>query len=276
MNILIPVMVLGTLGFIFGVWLMFAHKIFAVKIDPRVEQILNILPGANCGACGSAGCQAFAAALVRGKADVSDCALGGVETHKVLAEILGVELKEETKQVATLICGGGKKCTDKYNYAGPQTCAAAEILLGGEKSCRFACIGFGDCVKACPFDAITMGEDELPVIDEDKCIACGKCIEACPKEVLVLTPVDKFYHIRCNSKDKGAQVVKICKVGCIGCGKCIKACPRGAITLENNLAKIDYDKCTNCGECVKVCPTHAIEERKQRCYNQEAMTPHYY
>ena len=261
--ILIPITVLGALGLIFGIWLMFAHKIFAVKIDSRVEQILNILPGINCGACGNAGCQGFALALIRGKADIGGCAPAGIQAHKVLAEILGVELKEETKKVATLICGGGKKCTDKYDYAGPQTCAAAEILLGGEKSCQFGCVGFGDCVKVCPFGAITMDEDNLPQIDPDKCTGCKRCIQACPKEVLVLTPVDKFYNIRCNSKDKGAQVAKICKSGCIGCGKCVKACPQGAITLENDLAKIDYDKCTNAGECFKVCPTHAIGERRQ-------------
>ena len=262
MNILVPIIVLGSLGLIFGLWLMFAHKIFYVKIDPQVEQILNILPGTNCGACGNAGCQGFAITLIKGKADVSGCAPGGIETHKKLAKILGVELKEKTKQVATLICGGGERCTDKYSYAGPETCVAAEILLGGEKSCRYACIGFGDCAIVCPFDAITMGEDNLPRIDPDKCTACGKCIEICPKDVLVLTPVDKSYHIRCNSKYKGSQVAKICKVGCTACGKCVKSCPVGAITIENNLAKIDYDKCTNCGECIKVCPAHAIGERQ--------------
>jgi len=264
MDIFTPIIILGSLGLIFGLWLMFAHKIFYVRIDPRVEQILNILPGANCGACGCAGCQGFAEALIEGGADVSDCTVGEIETRKKLAEFLGVELKEKTKQVATLICGGGTRCADKYDYAGPGTCAAAEVLLGGEKSCRYACIGFGDCVKACPFDAITMGEDNLPRINPDKCTACGKCIEICPKDVLVLTPVDKFYHIRCNSKYKGSQVAKICKVGCTACGTCVKVCPVEAITIENNLAKIDYNKCTNCGECLKVCPTNAIGERKQK------------
>ena len=259
---LIAIIVLGGLGLIFGLWLMSAHKIFYVKTDPRIEQILNILPGINCGACGNAGCQGFAVALVKGEVDVNDCAPGGIETHKKLADFLEVELKEKTRQVATLTCGGGTRCTDKYDYAGPKTCVACEILLGGEKSCQYACIGFSDCAKICPFGAITMDEDNLPQIDESECTACGKCIKICPKDVLVLTPIEKSYHIRCSSKDKSAQVAKVCKVGCIACGKCVKACPAGAISMEDNLARIDYDKCTNCGECLKVCPTHAIGERK--------------
>jgi len=261
MNILIPIITLGSLGLMFGLWLVFANKIFAVKTDPRIEQILNVLPGANCGACGNAGCQGYAAALIKGEAEISNCPPGGIETQLEISKILGVAVKETTKQTATLICGGGSRCDNKYNYTGPKTCTAADILLGGEKSCSFACIGFGDCLRICPFDAIRIGEDNLPIIDKSKCTACGKCVKICPKNVLILSPADKQYHINCNSTDKGAAVMKACKVGCIGCGKCKNVCPSGAITIENNLAKIDYNKCTNCGECIKVCPTKAIKER---------------
>lgn len=262
MSILIPSIVLGGLGLVFGLWISFARKIFAVKTDPRVEQILDILPGSNCGACGFAGCQGFATALVGENVDVGGCAPGGNETQQKLAEILGVEAKQRTKQIATLICGGGTRCTDKYDYAGPKTCAAASMLLSGQKSCNYACLGFADCVRACPFDAMRMGEDGLPQIDEDKCTACRKCIEACPKNVLLLTGVDKDYHVRCYSNDKGAVVAKICKVSCIGCGKCVKACPHNAIIMEDNLARIVYDKCKNAGECFNACPMKTIIKRE--------------
>jgi len=259
MEIITAVFVLGGLGLIFGLWLLFAQRIFHVETDPRVEQILGILPGINCGACGRAGCQGFAVALVKGDVDVAGCAPGGAQAHEQLAQILGVKVNEKAKTIATLICGGGGACTNKYNYEGVKTCVANEMVLGGVKSCLYGCLGFGDCVRICPFDAIVMGDDDLPKIDVNKCTACKKCIEICPKKVLVLSPANKFYHIKCNSSDKGAVAIRICKVSCIGCGKCVNECPENAITLENNLAIIDYDKCINCSKCYKVCPTKAID-----------------
>ncbi|MFH0732169.1 MAG: RnfABCDGE type electron transport complex subunit B [Candidatus Omnitrophota bacterium] len=263
MAILIPTIVLGGLGLIFGLWLAFALKIFHVETDPRAEQILKILPGANCGACGFAGCQGFAEALIRGKTELSCCALCGNEMRERLGTILGVEATQKIKRLATLKCGGGTRCADKYDYSGPETCMAAEMLLGGNKACHYACLGFGDCKLVCPFNAITMGEDRLPSINPEKCTACGKCVTACPKKVLVLTLFDKLYHIKCSSRDKGAKVMKICKVGCIACGKCATTCPTKAIVIKDNLAVIDYEKCINCGACFKVCPTHAIEQGRQ-------------
>lgn len=258
MNILLPVIILGSLGAIFGIWLTFAQKIFAVEKDPRIEQIFSLLPGANCGVCGKAGCFGLAEALGKGEAECISCPVVDIDIKKKISEIAGIALGEEVKQIATLLCNGGTRCKDRFQYYGPKDCNIANLIFGGHKACDFACIGFGSCVKACPFDAIRMTEDGLLLIDPEKCTACGKCVKICPKNVLVLTPTVNEYHIRCNSKDKGAEVMKACKVGCIACGKCVKACPVSAISISDNLAIIDYTKCTNCGKCIEVCPTKAI------------------
>ncbi|MFH1868888.1 MAG: RnfABCDGE type electron transport complex subunit B [Candidatus Omnitrophota bacterium] len=258
MHILLPVIILGSLGAIFGIWLTFAQKIFFVEKDPRVEHIFSLLPGVNCGACGKAGCFGLAEALGRGEVESINCPVADSSVRKLISEAAGIKLDESSNQIAALICNGGGECKDKFKYNGPKDCNIANLIFGGHKACNFACIGFGSCVKACPFDAINMGEDGLPIIDSEKCTACGKCVKACPKDVLVLVPKTSQYHIQCNSKDKAAEFIKACKAGCIACGKCVKICPVSAISITENLALIDYIKCTNCGECVKVCPTKAI------------------
>lgn len=253
---------LSGLGLIFAFGLGLAARKFAVKVDPRVETVLEMLPGVNCAACGFPNCQAAAGAIIEGKAEPDSCVLIEEEALRNIAEIIGQEgrprqLKE--KKVARLICQGGESQTkEKYVYQGIRDCRAANLLFGGEKACPYGCLGLGTCVQECPFGAITLDENNLPVIDEDKCTGCGKCVEVCPKEVFTLIPKSKKIWIACNSRAKGAQVKKICQVGCIGCGLCLKACKPKAIILENNLARIDYQKCTNCGDCVEVCPTKAI------------------
>lgn len=261
MEILLPIIILGSLAILFGLWLSFAQKIFAIKADPHIEHIFSLLPGANCGVCGRAGCYSLAEALGKGEVGTITCPLVESENREKIANIIGIEIKEGTKQVATLICGGGTNCKDRFQYQGPQDCNIAELVFGGHKGCIFGCTGFASCQKVCPFGAISMGEDDLPRINAEKCTACGKCVKSCPKGVLVLTPLTSRYHIMCNSKDKGTEVTKACKAGCIACGKCVKACPVSAISLKDNLAVIDYGQCTNCGKCIEVCPTSAIARR---------------
>ncbi|MCD5390913.1 RnfABCDGE type electron transport complex subunit B [candidate division NPL-UPA2 bacterium] len=250
---------LGGLGLLFAFGLGLAARKFAVKVDPRIEKIAEILPGVNCGACGFPNCQAVAAALIEGKIESDSCVLVEEEALRNIAEILGQEVKVKEKKVARLICQGGKdQAKEKYVYQGVRECRVANLLFGGEKACAYGCLGLGTCVQECPFGAIALDENNLPLINEDKCTGCRKCVEVCPKEVLTLIPKPKKVWIACNSRAKGAQVKKVCQEGCIGCGLCLKACKPKAITLENNLARIDYQKCTNCGDCVEKCPTKAI------------------
>jgi electron transport complex protein RnfB len=255
----LSLLTLGSLGFLFGLVLAYASKRFAVQIDPRIEKVAGLLPGVNCGACGFPDCQAAAAALFEGKIEPDSCALIKEEDLKTIAKLTGRQVKVKEKKVARLICGGGKKeAKEKYVYQGVQDCRVANLLSGGEKACPYGCLGLGTCVRECPFGAITLDENDLPLIDEDKCTGCGKCVQVCPKEVLTLVPKEKKVRVACNSPLKGAQVKKVCSVGCTGCGLCLKVCKPEAITLENNLARIDYKKCTNCGACVEECPTKAI------------------
>ncbi|MBU4343381.1 MAG: RnfABCDGE type electron transport complex subunit B [Candidatus Omnitrophica bacterium] len=257
---LIPIIVMSTMGIVFGLGLAFASKIFKVELDPRIEKILSALPGANCGACGKAGCAGLAEAIAKGDASLTSCPPGGEETYSKIAEILGAEKTSVIRKAARVRCGGGNRAKDKYLYAGVRTCAAATLIAGGQKLCNFGCLGFGDCVKACPFDAIHMGEDGVPIVDPGKCTSCGKCIEACPKKILSLeNNIDKYY-IKCLSKDKTVFVKNACKVGCIGCKICEKL-SNGAFVVEENLSRLDYSKVD--GEamlklCAENCPTKCI------------------
>jgi len=256
------ILVLGGLGFIFGIGLAIASKIFHIKEDPKKLEILNILPNANCGACGLAGCESYAEWLASDEAaEINKCSVGGPEVAKKIAAIIGRNVGEISKKVAVIYCSGGKNCSDKFEYYGIETCQASNIVFGGHKSCVYGCLGFGDCVKVCPFGAITQSEPgTVPVIDYSKCTGCGLCVKACPKKIINLVE-DKFsVHVRCKSNDKGAVVRKICKTGCIGCGLCVKVCPVNDIVLENNLARIKYINCNNCGLCIEKCPTKVIQK----------------
>ena len=260
-RLITPVVTMAALGLFFGVGLAYVLKVFGVKVDPTVALIIAKLPGVNCGACGKAGCTAFAVALKKREATPSECVVSDDESRKIVAQILGIDYNPKVKTIATVLCNGGSRAKNKYTYRGIRNCKAASLVFGGHKVCAFGCLGLGDCVDACPFGAITMGADELPVVDANKCTACGRCIAACPKKLFELVPIEKRYYVKCASKDTGAVVMKACTSGCIACKKCEKACPTAAIRVENNLAKIDYGKCETIGKCFEVCPTKVIVER---------------
>lgn len=253
---------LGGLGMAASLSLVFASKKFAVEVDPKVQAILEFLPGANCGGCGFPGCSAMAEAMAKGSAPITGCPVGGSDAVKRIAEILGVEAGTRDAVVARVLCMGGcKSAVEKSRYHGISDCRAATMISGGSKACGYGCLGFGTCERACPFDAITMSPDGLPVINEDKCTSCGNCVAACPKHIIKLLPVNKKVTVRCSSHDKGAVVKKKCSVGCIGCSLCQKACPFDAIEMDRFLARIIPEKCRQCGLCVGKCPTHVIEDQ---------------
>jgi len=259
MDILIPIMVLGGLGLFFGVGLALAGRKFCVESDPRLDKVFSRLPGANCGACGMAGCMGFAEGLIQGKCSVEGCAVTEEKLRKEIAGILGVSVSEKVRKIAGLHCNGGSaRVKDKYTYRGIADCITANLVMGGQKQCVFGCLGFGTCAKVCPFDAIHMSEEGLPVVDKDKCRACNKCVEACPKKLFTLIPETHSVYVACSSHDIGKDTRAVCPVGCIACRKCEQACPYDAIHVIDNLAVIDYAKCTSCKECVKVCPMKTI------------------
>ena len=259
-SVLIALGSLGGFGLVFGAGLAVASKVLAVEKDPKVDEVMAVLPGANCGGCGYPGCSAYAEAVALNGAAINLCPPGGAQLKEDLARIMGVDAgASEERLVATPYCNGGCEDTaERFEYKGIQDCHAAHAMLGGQKSCQYSCLGFGTCVQLCPFDAITMNEDHIPVVDVEKCTACGKCITGCPRNIFSLRPESKLVHILCRSHDKGAEVRKKCKVGCIACSICVKTCPFDAISMDNNLAVIDYDKCRNCGLCVEKCPTKTI------------------
>ena len=252
-------MSLGALGLLFGLALALAAKRFYVKVDPRIEEINRLLPGANCGACGYAGCAALAESLVEKGVCVGACPVCENEEREKIASVLDVKLEEQTRKRIFLLCDGAPGVERSFIYDGIEDCSAANLLFGGDKSCTYACLGLGSCVKACPFDAIKLSKEGLPVIDAEKCKLCGKCVEACPKGLLVFVPAQAEVYVGCSSKDKGGITRGICKTGCIGCMKCVKVCEAGAIEVKDNLARIDYTKCTSCGLCVAQCPTGTIK-----------------
>lgn len=261
------VMVMGATGLALGVLLGIASKVFHVEADPRVEKITELLPGANCGACGFPGCEGAAEAIVKGEAPVTVCVAGGHEIVEHIAEVLGIEILEKAVPLKAFVhCGGGKgKVALRYIYDGEADCQMAMQIGGGCLLCQYGCLGHGTCVKGCPFGAVEMDEDHLPKIDWEKCRGCGICIEACPRKIISLVPETSQVHVACASLDKGKAVKDICEVGCIACKACEKICEFEAIKVENNIAVIDYAKCTNCGKCVEKCPSKCIVQHEVVC-----------
>ena len=272
MDIVIAIAILGGLGLIFGLVLAAASKVFHVETDPRLDQLNECLPGANCGGCGYAGCGGYAAAVLNGEAEIGKCASGGNECAKAMGAIMGVEVGEVTRKVALVRCSGAKTYDKdgnlvtgakiKAEYEGFKDCVAASKVGGnGPLSCKFGCLGFGTCVKACKYDAIRV-ENGVAIVDEDKCTGCMACAAACPRDLIVPVEPHRNVVIACASLAKGAVTTRGCTTGCVGCGLCKKICPHDAITIERNLAIIDYDKCDNCGMCATVCPKHLIKDSR--------------
>lgn len=258
-GIIIAAVIVGGTGLFIGVFLGFAGKKFAVEVDPREEAIAGVLPGNNCGGCGYAGCAGLATAIVEGKADIGACPVGGSPVAAKIGAIMGQESGESVPMTAFVKCAGTcDKAKNDYNYYGIQDCIMMNFVQnGGAKSCNYGCLGYGTCVKACPFDAIHI-VDGIAVVDQEACKTCSKCIAVCPKNLIELVPKAQKHLVRCNSKDKGKDVMNACSVGCIGCKMCEKVCEFDAIKVEGNIAYIDASKCTNCGKCAEKCPKKCI------------------
>jgi len=259
MTIILAIVVLGVLGAIFGALLAFASNIFKVEVDPKQEAVRECLAGANCGGCGFPGCDGYAAAVAKGEAPTNKCVAGGAEAAAKIAEIMGVSAGAADAMVAFVPCSGGDNHAEKrFNYSGPEDCQAA-MFFGGKsnKTCTFACIGLGNCTRACQFDAIHI-VDGVAKVDRDKCVGCGACADTCPKSIIKLIPKKQMVMPACSNHDKGAVVMKICDIGCIGCMKCQRECPSDAIVIKDFLAQIDTSKCVQWGHCADICPRHII------------------
>ncbi len=265
-SIINSVVLLAVLGGLAAIVLYVVSKKFYVYENPLIAEVEALLPAANCAGCGSPGCKSFADKLVN-TTDISAlfCPVGGNEVMKSIAEKLGKVVAEKDPTVAVLRCQGSCDVRPKTSlFQGPKSCAISALIYSGETDCQYGCLGDGDCVTACKFDAMYMDEStELPVIITDKCTSCGACVTACPRNIIEMRPKNKRdlkIYVGCLNEDKGGIAKKSCELACIGCSKCIDVCTKGAITIENNLAYIDGLHCTLCRKCVEVCPTHSIVE----------------
>lgn len=259
--VIYSVLLLGGLALFFAGLISFLAKKLHVDQDPRIDAVRGLLSGANCGACGEAGCDAFAKSLVEGKNGLSACPSTSAENKEKIGEILGISADGEETEVR-VICCGGNNCKDKYSYQGYGDCKSMELLAEGRKLCPVGCMGMGSCVDACHYDAIEVNDEGFAEVNQENCIGCGACIDACPKDLIQRVPKKAKILISCSNHGKGKEVKSICATGCIGCTLCVKACKYDAIKMENNLPVIDYNKCVGCLECVAKCPTKVIRQIK--------------
>ncbi|TAH65904.1 MAG: 4Fe-4S dicluster domain-containing protein, partial [Anaerolineaceae bacterium] len=254
--------VVSIIGLLIGLFLGLASKRLEVPVDETEEKVRELLPGANCGGCGYAGCDACAKAIAIGEAAADVCPVASSDIHLQIAEVMGSTVEAAEKMVAYVNCAGTcDKSKTNSNYYGPKDCKLAAGVGGnGSKACSYGCMGFGSCVKVCAFDAIHV-IDGIAVVDKEKCTACTMCVAECPINIIEMVPEKARTEVACSSFDKGKDVKTVCSIGCIGCKLCVKACEYDAIHVVDNLAKIDYSKCVNCSACVKVCPTKVIMEQ---------------
>jgi len=257
-TILITSLSLGGIAFVAGVVLYIASTAFAVEEDPLVGEVTGILPGANCGACGVPGCANFAEKIVKTKDTNMYCPVGGPELAVELAQVLGLEALAREKMVARVMCQGGDNALRSAEYKGIKSCRAVTNIGQSDLACPYGCLGYGDCVESCEFDAIHI-INGVAIVDEEKCTSCEACVLECPVNIIEMQPYNKTVFIACKSIDAGGAVRKYCSVGCTGCKKCVKACgEKEAIFFDNNLAAIIPVKCTNCNDCVPECATNTI------------------
>jgi Na+-translocating ferredoxin:NAD+ oxidoreductase RNF subunit RnfB len=265
-TLIYTIITISSIGAIAAIILYLAAQKFHVHEDPRIDQVEDALPAANCGGCGYAGCRAFADAIVRDNSiENKFCPVGGNEVMEKVAKIMGLEAEKQAPRIAVLRCNGTCEFRPQTrNYEGADTCAIAAMNYGGDTDCQYGCLGMGDCVDACNFDALHMdAETGLPVVTDENCVGCGACVKACPKDLFELRkqmPKYRKIYVACRNEEKGGIARKACTVACIGCGKCEQVCNYDAIVISNNLAFIDSDKCKLCRKCVSVCPTNAIIE----------------
>ena len=258
MQYLIPILLFAALALLAGVLLSVFSKVFAVEQDERIPAVREALPGANCGACGYAGCDAYAEAVVLEGAKPTACIPGGAAAAQKIGEAMGVDVGDVAVMKAAVRCNG---CTgavvDKYTYMGATSCAASNMFYEGKKTCTSGCLGLGDCVAVCKFDALHI-EDGIAVVDRAKCTGCGACAKACPNNLIEVFDASRAIEVLCSSHFNAKDTIKMCQKGCIGCKKCVKVCPSGAVQVVDNHAVIDHDKCTACMACVEACPRKCI------------------
>ena len=260
LDILIPVAFLGLIAVLAAALLSLATSKFGASDDTKMQNIRECLPGVNCGACGYSGCDAYAAALADGTATATNlCTPGADSVAREIAAILGKKADEVVERVAYIgCCGLTTEEEKKYKYQGIESCKSAKMLFGGDRTCTSSCLGYGDCVRVCPRDAISITEGSIARVDFKKCVGCGLCVRTCPVEIIHLVRDSARVAVKCSNHFKGSEVRKYCHSGCIACRKCEKSCPDDAIKVIDNLAVIDYEKCTGCGICADVCPTKCI------------------
>jgi len=263
MGVLTATLVVGVIGLLIGVALVAAGKKFYVEVDERIPRVRDCLPGANCGACGYAGCDAMAAAIVAGTAPVNACPVCSADAVNGIGAVMGVEAAAAEKRVAFVHCSGDcDKSPLKSHYVGIQDCRAAALSGLSARACSYGCLGYGSCEAACGYDAIHV-INGVAVVDSSQCVGCGLCAAACPKHLIELLPAQNTMAVRCSSREKGPAVRKACAAGCIGCSLCVRQCEHEAVKIEANLACIDPEKCIGCGKCAEKCPAKVIKPSSQ-------------
>jgi RnfABCDGE-type electron transport complex B subunit len=264
-SILVAIGALAVLGMAMSIILGLAAKVFYVYVDPRIENILDALPGANCGGCGYAGCSDYAEAIVKHGESPNLCVAGSSDVTENVCTIMGLSASLGERKVARIFCqGDDQRGMRRFNYVGARDCRAAIVATGGDKACQYGCVGLGSCVRSCPFGAMGMGENGLPVVYENLCTGCGNCADICPRNIPRLVPARQKVLNLCSSLDAGKTVKQVCSVGCIACGQCVKKCPEGAVTMQDRLAVVDPDKCTMQQVCVEKCPTGSMVNLERR------------